>query len=132
MKLRKKIVIFCSIFPVIFAAALLLISSYTYVTRYRITDIDSALSADGQYQVLFQAVGEPDFPFGDSHARILLKHGGRTITKYKFDVANDGAILYPDNWRVSWEKNCVKIIISGEEQPDRIYRIFFDGAVREG
>lgn len=46
---------------------------------------------------MYQSVGEPDWPFGYSHARFVLKHDGSTVTKYKFDVANDGGILHLDS-----------------------------------
>lgn len=129
MKSKKIIIRVCCVAAVILAALLLLAGIFTYVTRYKITDVDHSSSDDGQYEVIFQAVGEPDFPFGDSHARIVLKHNGGIITKHKFDVANDGAILYPENWSVHWDENCVKVIISGEEQPDDLYTCFFDGTV---
>ena len=130
MKSKKNMKWICGIAAVILAALLLMIGSFTYVTRYRITDIDTATSEDGQYEVIFQAVGEPDWPFGYSHARIVLKHNGEVITKRKFDIANDGGDLHPDSWDVCWEENCVKVIISGKEQPDKLYTYFFDGAVR--
>ena len=53
-------------------------------------------SPDGEYKIVFQAVGEPDWPFGPSHARIVLKHNGDTVAKRRYDVANDGGVLHPD------------------------------------
>ena len=44
----------------------LLIGGFIYVTRYRSTDIDAAVSPDGAHEIIFQAVGEPDRPFGYS------------------------------------------------------------------
>ena len=114
----------------ILAALLLLIGRFIYVTRYRISDIDAATSPDGKHEIVFQAVGEPDWPFGYSHARIVLKRNGEIVTKRKFDVANDGGALHPENWSIRWEENCVKVKISGEEQPDAFYAFFFDGTVR--
>ncbi len=104
----------------ILAALLILIGSVFYATRYRISDIDTATSQDGKHEIVFQAIGEPDWPFGYSHARIVLKRNGETVTKRKFDVANDGGVLHPENWSVRWEENCVKVIISGDEQPDAL------------
>lgn len=130
MKAKKIIKWGCGVAAVILAALLLLIGSFIYVTRYRITDIDAATSPDGTYEIVFQAVGEPDWPFGYSHARIVLKRNGETVTKHKFDVANDGGVLHPENWSVRWEENCVKVMISGEEQPDTFYTYDFDGTVR--
>ena len=130
MKAKKIIKWVCGIAAVLLAAVLLLIGSFIYVTKYKKTDIDFSISDDGQYEVIYQAVGEPDWPFGYSHARIVLKHDGKTIIKRKFDVANDGGVLHSDSWSVSWEENCVKVIISGEEQPDVLYSFHFDGTVR--
>ncbi len=59
-----------------------------------------------------------------------MKRNGETVTKRKFDVANDGGVLHPENWSVRWEENCVNVIISGEEQADELYTYFFDGTVR--
>ena len=127
MKAKKIIKAVCCIVAVIIAAALVLIGRFTYVTKYKITDIDSSISGDGLHEVLFQAVGEADFPFGSTHARIVLKNGSRTVTKYCFDVENDGGILYPNNWDVSWEEDRVNVTVSGEEQDDILYVFYFDG-----
>ena len=130
MKTKRIIKWIFGIAAVILAALLLLIGRFIYVTRYRISDIDAATSPDGKHEIVFQAVGEPDWPFGYSHARIVLKGNGEIVTKRKFDVANDGGVLHPENWSIRWEENCVKVIISGEEQPDAFYAFFFDGTVR--
>lgn len=130
MKAKKITKWVFGIVAVLAAALLLSAGGFIYVTRYRVTDIDTSVSRDGQYEVIFQNVGEPDWPFGYSHGRLVLKHGGRTITKYRFDAANDGKILYPDNWSVSWKENCVNVVISGEEQTDILYSLSFEGAVR--
>ena len=130
MKTKRIIKWICGIAAVILAALLLLIGRFIYATRYRISDVDAATSPDGKHEIVFQAVGEPDWPFGYSHARIVLKRNGEIVTKRKFDVANDGGVLHPENWSVRWEENCVKVIISGEEQPDAFYAFFFDGTVR--
>ena len=100
--------------------------SYVYVTKYKITDIDSSVSPDGKYEVLFQSVGDPDWPFGHSHARITLKQDDKTIKQFKLDVANDGGVLHPENWHVSWDDTCVIITISGEEQDDALYTLYYD------
>ena len=130
MKTKRIIKWICGIAAMILAALLFLIGSFVYATRYRISDVDAATSPDGKHEIVFQAIGEPDWPFGYSHARIVLKRNGETVTKRKFDVANDGGVLHPENWSVRWEENCVKVMISGDEQPDALYAYYFDGAVR--
>ena len=126
----KALKIILTIFLCLAAILALLVGGLTYVTRYKITDIDASASPNGEYELLFQNVGEPDWPFGYSHARFVLKQGDKTITKYRFDVANDGGTLWADNWDVSWEADCARVIISGEEQPDILYTLYFDGTVR--
>ena len=112
---------------IVLLALLLLIGSYVYITRYKIADIDSSVSPDGKYEVIFQSVGEPDWPFGHSHARITLKRSDITIEQFKLDVANDGGVLHPENWHVTWDDTCVIITISGEEQDDVIYSLYYNG-----
>ena len=84
-------------------------------------------SQDGRYVLLFQQVGDPDWPFGHTHARLVLKDESGTITKYHFDVANDGANVHSDSWQVTWKENCVEVVISGEEQNDNQYILCFNG-----
>lgn len=111
---------------VLIGAVLLLVGCFTYVTKYRIAEIDRSVSPDGTRELLFQSVGEPDFPFGVSHARLVLRQGKRTVVKRTVEVFNDGAMLFPENWRVSWQGDRVEIILSGEEQEDASYILYFD------
>lgn len=129
MKLLNKVLL---VFLVIGAGLALLLGSFIYTTEYKVSYIDSDISADGNHEIILQAVGEPDCPFGYSHARLVLKDKNRVISKYKIEVANDGGTLYPENWNVSWQDDCVQIIIYGEEQDDGLYTLYFDGAVTEG
>ena len=59
--------------------------------------------------------------------RLVLKDESGTITKYHFDVANDGANVHSDSWQVTWKENCVEVVISGEEQNDNQYILYFNG-----
>ena len=127
MKAKPVFKIILGTVAVLIIAALVLIGSYIYVSKYKITDISSSVSSDGLYEVVFQSVGEPDFPFGATHARIVLKSGNKTVTKYYFDVSNDGGILYPYNWSVEWEKDRADVTVSGDEQDDMLYIFYFDG-----
>ena len=104
-----------------------LAGSFTYTTRYKIHEVAYSTSQDGRYVLLFQQVGDPDWPFGHTHARLVLKDESGTITKYHFDVANDGGNVHSDSWQVTWKENCVEVVISGEEQNDNQYILCFDG-----
>ena len=104
-----------------------LIGSVTYTTKYRVNSVDSSTSQDGKYELLFQQIGEPDWPFGYTHARLVLKDELGTIAKYSFDVRNDGASVHSDSWQVIWKEDSVEVVISGKEQNDEQYILYFDG-----
>jgi len=106
-----------------------LAGNFTYTTRYKIHEVAYSTSQDGRYVLLFQQVGDPDWPFGHNHARLVLKDESGTITKYHFDVANDGANVHSDSWQVTWKENCVEVVISGEEQNDNQYILYFNGKI---
>lgn len=106
---------------------IILAGSFTYTTRYKIHEIAYSTSEDRKYVVLFQQVGDPDWPFGHTHARLVLKDEAGTVAKYPFDVANDGANVTSNSWQVTWKDDCVVVVISGEEQPDCEYILYYDG-----
>ena len=93
---------------------MILAGSFTYTTRYKIHDVASYTSPDGKYELLFQQVGDPDWPFG-------------TIAKHSFDIADDGANACSDLCQVTWKATQVEAVISGEEQNDNQYTLFFNG-----
>ena len=105
----------------------ILAGGFTYTAKYKIHEIADSTSQDGKYVLLFQQVGDPDWPFGHTHARLVLKDESGIIAKYHFDVANDGGNVHPDLWQVTWRKNCVEAVISGEEQNDNQYILYFNG-----
>jgi hypothetical protein len=103
------------------------IGCFTYTTRYRINHVDSSISPDGQYEVLLQQIGDPEWPFGPTHARLVLNGESQKISQYNFVVLNDGGCLIQEDWSVIWEETCVKITISGKEQPDKLITLYFNG-----
>ena len=129
-KTTKVIKVICIVVAVVIAAGLIQLGRYEYVKKYKITPIDSSVSADRNYELLFQSVGEADWPFGTSHARFVLKHDGKDVTKYKLDVENDGKDLCAENWQVTWKDSLVEVLIFGEEQQDALYTLSFDGTVK--
>ncbi len=100
---------------------------FTYDTKYKIHEVAASTSFDEKYVLLFQQVGDPDWPFGHTHARLVLKSGTESIAKFSFDIANDGGNAHPDMWQVTWKEDRVEAVISGEEQNDNQYILCFDG-----
>lgn len=109
----------------VFALALLL--WFKYMVSWRLTDVGSETSPDGRYRLRFQAVGEADFPFGPSHAKVTLYDGREKLQSFREDISDDGGAFRPENYSVEWMPYGVVITFSGSEQPDREVEIFFDG-----
>ena len=118
---------FLGILALINIMIVILAGSFTYSTKYKIHEVAYSTSEDGKYVLLFQQVGDPDWPFGHTHARLVLKDDSRTIAKRSFDVANDGANVHSGNCQITWKADCVEAIISGEEQSDTRYTLYFNG-----
>lgn len=102
-----------------------------YNINYKTTDIDVSESPDGTHELHFQQIGEPDWPFGSTHARLTLESNGKTVATCSFDIANDGKNLGPENWEAIWGNNHASATIFGEEQNDFHYNLGFDGKIEE-
>lgn len=110
---------------------LVLIVSVLYITRWRIQTVDQQTSPDGTYTLTLQQKGDPEWPFGSVHGRILLKEQGDLLSKTPMYAANDGTDLSPGNWTVDWQEDMVVVVIDSEEGEDQIYRLSYGGEVQE-
>ena len=110
---------------VLAAMILLLLLLFKYEMSWKITNVGVEESPDKRYSVLFQAVGEADWPFGYSHAKVTVKDGKKTIESFREDIADDGGQFRPDNYSVEWMKYGVIITFMGSEQPDRGSTVFW-------
>ncbi len=96
----------------------LAVGTILWRTDYAETKVLTASSADGQYSLTVCMVGEPDFPYGETHCRAALYQGGEKLTELDFSVRNDGAAVREDNFSVVWEETAVTLLASGTEQED--------------
>ena len=46
---------------------------------------------------------------------------------YRFTLYDDGKVIRPESWQVSWEETYVEVLLFGEEQSDVQVRLFYDG-----
>ncbi len=99
---------------------------FYYLIVFKVSNVDTSVSSDGEYSLTMQAVGEPLF-FGSADGQFILKKGEKRISKVKFSLRDDGGNISQDTWHVTWKKNQVEIIICGEEQNDEQFLLFFDG-----
>ena len=59
---------------------------------------------DKKYEVILQAVGEPEWPFGSASGRLVLKEGEDKISQTDFELHNDGASISSSCWKVTWHE----------------------------
>lgn len=113
------------------AAAFIIIAvfwgSFAYVSNYKITKADTSVSPDGTYELVLQAVGEADFPFGSASGRLVLYEGKSRISQVDFELFDDGGCIRSSIWKVTWHEDSVEVILSGDEQFDEQIVLFFDG-----
>ena len=102
---------------------------FYYIIVFKVSNVDTSVSSDGEYSLTMQAVGEPLF-FGSADGQFILKKGEKRISKVKFSLRDDGGNISQDTWHVTWKKNQVEIIIYGEEQNDEQFLLFFDGTYK--
>ncbi|MEY8392698.1 hypothetical protein AALA98_15315 [Lachnospiraceae bacterium 45-W7] len=101
--------------------------SIVYVSDYKITTVDTSVSPDETYELVLQAVGEADFPFGSASGRLILYEGKSKISKADFELFDDGGCIRSSIWEVTWHEDCVKVVLSGDEQLDEQIILYFDG-----
>lgn len=123
-KIAKYVVIIAGILVMV---ALLPLGYVRYKTRYEAEQISVSTSPDGDYELVIYSVGEPDFPFGPAHGRLVLKDKEKTVAYMPFEVANDGARFYGNDLETTWYIDRVEVVVSGSEQHDELMTLRFDG-----
>lgn len=104
-----------------------LIAKYIYDTEYKVTKVSEYTNPTNQYNVVFQAVGAPEWPFGSTQIKITLLDDVKKVVKsFKYYINDDGARAGEHNIHVKWFENYVEITLSGSEQEDDIYKIDYE------
>ena len=123
----KKNKVFLGLIGLICAIVLILGISFSYITNYKKVTIDTSNSPDGKYELILQAVGEPDWPFGSASGQLILKEGKEKVSETDFELRNDGGSISSNCWKATWYEDYVEVILSGEEQFDEQVILYFDG-----
>lgn len=99
------------------------IVGFVYQSEFKLTDIISYTSSDEVYKVSFQMVGEPEWPFGDTTARVKVinKADNKIIKDFTVKVHDNGGVLQDINCHVKWSDSSVIITLTGIEQDDDVY-----------
>ena len=108
----------------VFAAAGVIAAIIIWCSRPTLVDT----SANGEYTAELLAVSDPDWPFGSQEGRLALKKNGWTVCEKDFTLFNDGGAMKKSNWSVTWDDEKAAVVISGQEQPDAEYYLYYVGA----
>ena len=73
------------------------------------------------YTLIFQQLGDPQWPFGSTEVRLILKNQqGKIINKYDTSIQDDGANAGERNIAlVEWFEDRVIVILCASEMKDR-------------
>lgn len=128
--MKKIIKIAGIIFLFIVSAVAVLIGGFIYRTQYRVSEVGREKSEDGKYEIIFQMIGQPDWPFGATAGRFVVKDlaDHEQLQKTDITILDDGAVFRDTNWEVTWYPAGVEIIISGSEQGNETYVVYYDGS----
>ena len=80
------------------------------------------------YTLIFQQLGDPQWPFGSTEVRLILKNQqGKVINKYDTSIQDDGANAGERNIAsVEWFEDRVIVILCASEMEDREIIISFE------
>ena len=123
-KIPKYVVIIACILVMV---VLLPLGYVRYKTRYEAEQISVSTSPDGDYKLVIYSVGDPDFPFGAAHGRLVLNGKEKTVAYRSFEVANDGARFDESDLKTTWYIDRVEVVVSGSEQRDELVTMRFNG-----
>ena len=85
-------------------------------------------SPNGEYSLIFEQMGSPEWPFGATDVRLTLKsHEGKTIKRLSTQVHNDGGCASEWNIKsISWNNDAVVVILRGAEMEDKEVSIAYN------
>lgn len=102
----------------------IIIAIVLYITEIRITDVAEFVNEENKYKVIFQAVGEPEWPFGRTKVKVtLVNDKNKKIKSFKEYISDDGAVARGENIDVNWYANYVEVILKGGEQEDSMHKL---------
>ena len=125
-KTRKTVLIILSI------AAALIIVAYLYIAFIfslwggafnfmHPKEIATYNSPDGAYSLVFEQMGDPQWPFGPTDVRLTLKnHDGKIIDRVSTQLSDDGVNAGEHNIAsISWNDDAVIVVLRASEMKDK-------------
>jgi hypothetical protein len=95
--------------------------------KFDVRDIETYESPDSNYTLIFQQLGDPEWPFGTTDVRLLLKDKNqKKIDSIDTSIQDDGANAYSGNIKSEeWRNDSVIIILQASEMEDKEVKIMF-------
>lgn len=78
-------------------------------------------SPDGEYSLVFEQMGDPQWPFGPTDVRLTLKnYDGKIIERVSTQLSDDGANAGEHNIAsISWDNDAVVVVLRASEMEDK-------------
>lgn len=78
-------------------------------------------SPNGEYSLVFEQMGDPEWPFGPTDVRLTLKnHDGKIIERVSTQLSDDGTNASEHNIAsISWTDDAVIVILRASEMKDK-------------
>ena len=85
-------------------------------------------SPDGEYSLVFEQMGDPQWPFGPTDVRLTLKnHDGKIIERVSTQLSDDGANASEHNIAsISWNDDAVIVVLRASEMKDKEISIAYN------
>ena len=84
-------------------------------------EIETYHSPNGEYRLVFEQMGDPQWPFGPTDVRLTLKnHDGKIIDRVSTQIIDDGANASEHNIEsVSWNDDAVIVVLGASEMKNK-------------
>ena len=91
-------------------------------------EIGTYNSPDGEYSLVFEQMGDPQWPFGPTDVRLTLKNrDGKIIERVSTQLSDDGANAGEHNIAsISWNDDAVIVILRASEMKDKEVSIAYN------
>ena len=109
---------------------LVFVGGFQYKTEYARTAVETYTAENQSDRLTVYTVGEPGFPFGPGKCSLVLSRDGKVADELEFTLYNDGKLPSAENFTVNWDADGVQVTVSGEEQEDITYTLYFDAKNR--
>lgn len=78
-------------------------------------------SPNGEYSLVFEQMGDPEWPFGPTDVRLTLKkHDGKIIERISTQLSDDGANASEYNIAsITWNDDAVIVVLRASEMKDK-------------